>query len=44
VGIMLFIGGDVWGDSRDDAGVVWSSAGLLVGVLLAMVTAQTGPS
>jgi ZIP family zinc transporter len=37
-GIMLFITGEVWSDSRKDAGVAWSSIGLLVGVLLAVLS------
>jgi zinc transporter, ZIP family len=38
-GVMLFITGEVWGDSREDAGISWSSIGLLVGLVLAMLTA-----
>jgi len=37
-GIMLFITGEVWSDSRKDAGVAWSSIGLLVGVVLAVLS------
>lgn len=44
VGVMLFIIGEVWSDSRRDAGVMWSSVGLLIGVVLALLTtvASTG--
>ena len=41
-GIMLFIAGEVWSDGREDAGVAWSSLGLLVGVLLALLTSALG--
>ncbi len=42
-GIMLFIAGDVWGDSQREAGPAWSAIGLLAGVLLALATSGTGP-
>lgn len=40
VGVMLFIAGEIWSDSRRDAGVAWSSVGLLIGVVLALLTAM----
>ncbi len=43
-GIMLFITGEVWTDGRQEAGASWSSVGLLVGVLLALLTSTIGKS
>jgi ZIP family zinc transporter len=43
-GIMLFISGEIWGDSREDAGVAFSSIGMLAGVLLALFTSSIGPT
>jgi ZIP family zinc transporter len=40
VGVMLFITGELWSDSRRDAGVAWSSVGLLIGVMLALLTSM----
>ena len=40
-GLMLFIIGEVWTDGRKDAGVAWSSLGLLMGVVLALLTSIT---
>ncbi len=37
-GIMLFITGEIWGDSRRKAGSKWSSVGLAVGVVLALLS------
>ena len=41
-GLMLFIIGEIWTDSRMDSGVVWSSFGLLLGVVLALLTSIPG--
>jgi hypothetical protein len=41
-GIMLFVAGEVWSDGREDAGVAWSSLGLLFGVLLALLISAFG--
>ncbi len=41
-GLMLFIIGEIWTDSRSDSGVVWSSFGLLLGVVLALLTSIPG--
>ena len=39
-GIMLFITGEMWNDSRRDAGIACSSIGLLVGVVLALLASS----